>query len=422
MSRLSSVRSAIPIWLAVAALVAPLRASAMAQYSLNGNDLVGVLAPGGGLVSFGAVVGLASVRPTLLRNMMGRYRVVAAGLLVVGGLVAAAAPALALQLIGSLFVGMGAGLLIAVTRRTFAAVVGFAVGPALGMLAASVAWRAPFIVAVIAGLATYGLVTTDTLADSGRDSTYLTRPANVIAFSSACALIFGYISWARYDEITRPSTVASQTALVLTLGALLGLWRGRALDRRGVGRRAIRHGCWCVLISGMSTGLFFHLLPDLVRALEPMLLAFGLSKILAASARSVTPVAVGSGVAAVVASVVSSGNGLAAGLPATIADLSIAYPKSAATLAQLRAASNSLPLTMNIARDPRTGPFASAMRAAVRAEIGGFLAVNQFMCVALAVLCFAASFVIPRHRTIAARRYARNLGRVGKPVLSSGHL
>jgi hypothetical protein len=172
----------------------------------------------------------------------------------------------------------------------------------------------------------------------------------------------------------------------------------------------------------MSTALFFHLLPDIIRALEPMLLAFGLSKILGASARSVAPVALGSGCAAVIASVVSSTNGLAAGLPATIADLTIAYPQSAATLAHLRAASNSLPLTMNIARDPRTGALASAMRAAVSAEIDGFLVVNQFACVALAVLCFASSFVIPRHRTIAARRHARNSGRVAELALSSGHL
>jgi hypothetical protein len=226
-SRLSSLRSAVPIWLAVAALVAPLRASALAQYSLGGDDLLGVLSPCGGLISFAAVIAIASVRPGLASSLNDRYRVVAAGLLVAGGFAATAAPALIMQLLGSLVIGMGAGALVAVSCDLSATVVGLAVGPALGMLAGSVSWRLQFIVAAIAGIATFALGIDERTMEPRGDSLRLARPATLIAFSSACALIFGYISWARYDEITRPSTVANQTALVLTLGALFGLWRGK---------------------------------------------------------------------------------------------------------------------------------------------------------------------------------------------------
>jgi hypothetical protein len=427
MSRRKSFVIALPTSLAVAALIAPMRASALAQYTLLGDDSLGILAPCAGLLTLALFLAVARLRPAVMQRALISSRFVAPAALLLGGVIALAAPNLIVQLVGSLVLGVGAGLLVVASQSTFAIIIGFAIGPVLGMITATIGWRIQFAVSIAAAIAAVvftrghtdssptAALQEENLIDVSGVSSRLSRPANIIACASACALTLGFITWARYDEIMRPATVASQTAVVLTIGSLLGVWRGRALDRRGVGRRAVRHGMWCVLVAGLSTAFVFDALPAAVRALEPMLLAFGLAKMMSASARSVAPLACGSAVASLASSLFSATSNM---VSTTLADLASTQPESGALIGRLRHASNSLPLAMNMTRDFRTGIFASPLRAAVSAQIGSQLTTAHLACVGLAVVCYLVSFVIPRNRTIVSR--AGTPATVNQHVLSTG--
>jgi MFS family permease len=394
---------------AAAGVVAPLRSSAAAQFDLDGSNLLGVLAPLAGALTCAVIVALHTRKPASLSALL-QTRLLAGGLLIIGAVIAGAAPVLIVQLIGTLVAGVGLGV-IAVQVKPFALVTGLAIGPLAGGLASAAGWRAQFAVSVLAGLLWMLFGTTASRFDEVQSDqalrplevdSKLARPAALISGAAICALIVSYASWARYDELLRPSQIATQTGVVLTVGALLGLWRGRALDRRGVGRRAVRHGMWCVLIGGGLVGSFFDFLPAPVRALLPVLVSFGLVKIATASSRSTTAVSVGAALGAIVATVV----GVSGTLSGAVTALEKTAPESVA-LSAVRSAQQSLPRAMNISRDPRTGEAAAIIRASVRTQVGGQLALGHFIAMLLVVVCCVASFVLPRHYSIANRRALR---------------
>jgi hypothetical protein len=399
-----------------AQLVVPAMAITQAQVSFNVANLPAILAGCAAVIGASMATAAHLARAKVHREQTLMMTALAA-LLFVGGVLQAGAPTVWLWGVGSLLTGIGVGIAMFVREFSWSMLRGLIIGPFLGVGLSLISWRAVGALAIV-NAALMLVVPIARRGFSGVTTTADTSAVPAKRSPSVAALIVfvsGAITFPAALFFVRNATILKETPLpigiALTVGGLLGLWRGRRLAERGLARRSIRQGAWLVLIFGVGGG---QLLRSFLSGPVPIVLAFivsfGGSRILASATLTFTSNSSGAGSSARRVPVLAP---LFAGLLVGVIPLATAghesllwqvrefkqsYP-NAASLKKLDRGILSLPASFDVAQDPRVGALSGPIRSAAGFMTRQHLALTLLFSSGIAaLLALIASFALPRQR------------------------
>jgi hypothetical protein len=342
-------------------------------------------------------------------------RLAPAVLLGFGALLQAGAPRVWIWGLGTLLVGIGAGIWLFNRTANWSILRGLIVGPLIGVALTQISWRAVALVAVFNATVVYFVSDLDAEIPASENAPHSPevralkrmRYAGGFVLLTSCAIVFpAALFFVRNATILKESTLP--LGVMLAAGGWLGLWRGRVMAQRSLARRSIRQGVFIVLVAGVGGGL---ILRDSFNGPVPIVLAFivafGGSRIGASSfsvfsgtvsrpsqrIRALSPVLLGLSLGVI--PLATAGH---ESLFWQVNEVRQTYPNSR-TLAELDQGILSLPASFKVANDPRVGELAGPIRSAATFMTKQHLAlVLLFSSGIAALLALAASFALPRQR------------------------
>ncbi len=409
-----------------AQLVAPAMAVTKAQISFDTSNLPVLLSGCAAILGAALVAVIRLVRPSASSGEpTQQQRLVPPLLLGLGGLLQVGAPSVGIWGMGTLLVGIGTGTWLLSNRlnqanSTYWAVLrGLVVGPVIGVFLVGISWRAVALIALLTAAATY-VISLSNSQTTGQAMDLFPSPARAsnrslvaggLVLCTSCAIVFPPTLF-----LVRNATILKEQpqpiAVMLSVGGLLGLWRGRVMAERSLARRSIRQGAWWVLIVGVGGSVVLrNNFSGPIPIVLGFLVAFGGSRMLGSSfsvfagalatpqskpkpkLRAIAPVFLG--LALGVIPLATAGH---ESLFWQVRELRQTYPASR-TLEELHRGILSLPTSFDVANDPRTGSLTGPIRSAATFMSKQHLAlVLLFSSGIAALLALLASLGLPRQQ------------------------
>jgi hypothetical protein len=395
-----------------------------AQVAFDTTNLQVLLAACAGVLG-AAVVGLFALFGAHLLHTLSFRRTLAAGFLAVGGVVTLSAPNIIVWGVGLFISGLGVGMGLLGKSFEWGFIRGLIIGPSLGAILGSISWRIPGGLAVVTAVVTFfASERQNELCEEA--SSGFARPTNTrqrilgafLVFVASTMFFPAALFYFRNETLLQRSPLPF--VMVLAIGGLLGLWRGRKLVEQGLARRSIRQGAWLVILFGVvGSTLTRNIVPDFISIPFALLFAFGTGRVLASAVALYEPFDragdrklmsfVVLGAALAVVPLATAGN---ESLLWQVREVKQSYPNTP-SLESLDRGILSLPVSFDVAQDPRLGALSGPMRAAATfmTEQHLYLTIT-FSAGIAAILAFLASLALPRQRSIKSLEKRRQKVRV----------
>jgi hypothetical protein len=321
--------------------------------------------------------------------------------LLIGGVIAGAAPSIALLATGLFIVGIGCGLFVGRSEFNVATIAGFAAGPFVGAIAATINWRVLAAPILLAAAAT-ALRNETSPAAAKSTSPRVHAVTNAVLFVAAPMGVFGSLLAIRAAALLDDGNVLVPS-IAFTLGGLHGTWRGNVAKYK---RRSIRQGAVLGLLFAVIGGFVLHsaLLPNSAAAAVVFVVSFGWTRALSTLTRVCGPVGRSSadirsllaGFSLAVLGVCAIGH---EGLIDLARETDAAYSSSAVTFEQLTPVISSLPKAFDYSGDPRLGAIGGPLRVAAETMTQQHQYLSLLGAAISALLTYLISFALPRPRS-----------------------